>query len=64
MGVDTQGTVSSPPGGEDTPGNVIPPGGQAARGYIDPRGQNKPVHRKSQIKNPESRAWFDSISAM
>ena len=56
-GQDAQAKVSSPPGvkiirgGVKIPREILTPGGQAARGYLDPRGvklprgQDKPVHR-------------------
>ena len=47
-GQDAQATVSSPPGvkiiraGVKIPREILTPGGQAARGYLDPRGSSCP----------------------
>ena len=47
-GQDARATVSSPPGvkiigaGVKIPWEILTPGGQAARGYLDPRGSSCP----------------------
>ena len=47
-GQDAQATVSSPPGvkiikvGAKIPQEILTPGGQAALGYLDPRGSSCP----------------------
>ena len=59
-GQDAKATVSSPPGvkiiraGVKIPQEILTPGGQAARGYLDPRGSSCP-----RVKiNRYTGSWF------
>ena len=58
-GQDAQATVSSPPGvkiikvGVKIPREILTPGGQAARGYLDPRGSSCPGVKINRYTGPD-----------